>query len=570
MKELKVIWKYCKKVKWLLLGGVFFMIGDVQCGLLIIYLQKWILSDIFEKSRYSLLLPMLYLYVALIIVSITFGLVGPYILLKVQAILRKLMYERLLNAIYKIPTAEFLSEHIGKYVNYFSNDVLQASYIFIYLIPEIALQLSSVIATLFYLSFFSLKMLPVVFIITSIYVLLQNKFGKQLKNAKREVAEQKSKVVVCIEEGISSTREIIANNRMEWENQKIRDCYNKYFEKIKNEIKITNRSSLFTGPIEWTPRIIILVLGGAMVLQGSLSIGTMVISYQFISSLMNSASNLFSSVIGIKSRLAFLERVDNISNISAMEDGKESLNKRIDSIKFKNVLFKYPNNDEDVLKGMSFDIPIGKKVAIVGTSGGGKSTIAQLFARFYSPNKGAILINRVPLNEFTKKDWLKKIAIAFQDAYLFPDTIRNNISMGRNEISEEELIKVCKITQIYNYIQTLPNKFDTILGERGANLSGGQRQRIILARALLKNPEILLIDEGTSALDLHTEIQIMDSIDCIRNGKTTIIIAHRLSTVENADYIIVVDKGIIAESGSHSELIRNGKIYNKLIQAQRV
>lgn len=570
MSELKLIWKYCKKVKWLLLIGIFFMICDVQCGLFIIYLQKWILTDIFEKSKYSLLLPILSLYVVLIIVSIIFGLVGPYILLKVQAVLRKLMYEKLLKAIYKIPTGEFLSERIGNYVNYFSNDVNQSSYIFVYLIPEIALQLSSVAATLFYLSSFSTKILPLAPAVAFIYAFLQNKFGKQLKNSKREVAKQKSKVVVCIEEGISSTREIAVNNGMEWENERINSCYNRYFEKIKNEIKITNRSNIFTAPVEWIPRIIVLVLGGEMVIQGSLSIGTMVVSYQLISGLMTSASKLFSSVIAIKSRLAFLERIDNVTNINDIEDGEKSINGKIGSIKFQNVFFKYPNSDKYVLKGITFNIPIGKKVAIVGTSGGGKSTIAQLIARFYCLNEGTILVNGTPLNEFKRKGWLNKMAIAFQDAYLFPDTIRNNIYMGRNEISDDELIKVCKSVQIYDYIETLPNKFDTVLGERGTTLSGGQRQRIILARALLENPELLIIDEGTSALDLHTERQIMAYIDGMRSGKTTIIIAHRLSTIKNADEILVVDNGIIVESGTHNELINNGKVYRKLIQAQRV
>ncbi|MFD0959751.1 ABC transporter ATP-binding protein [Paenibacillus chungangensis] len=194
------------------------------------------------------------------------------------------------------------------------------------------------------------------------------------------------------------------------------------------------------------------------------------------------------------------------------------------------------------------DLPIGRKLAVIGTSGGGKSTLSTLLVRFYEPEQGAILVNGKPLSAWKREDWLRKVALVSQEPYFFPDTIRMNLMMGNEDISEEEMIAYCQKMLIHDTVAALPDGYDTVLGERGVTLSGGQRQRLAIVRALLREPEILLLDEATSALDLETERVIQRNLDELRAGKTTIIIAHRLSTIRNADHVYEVQEGNMAEN----------------------
>ena len=221
-----------------------------------------------------------------------------------------------------------------------------------------------------------------------------------------------------------------------------------------------------------------------------------------------------------------------------------------------------------VLDELSLSVPIGKKVAIVGASGSGKSTIAKLLIRFFQPSDGTIRVNGSDLYEMREDEYDSSYNIAFQEPYFFPDTIRNNILFGRTGISDEKMIEICRLAQIHEDIMKLDLGYDAVIGERGISLSGGQKQRLSLARALATDPEILILDEATSALDLETERQIQRNMDELRQGKTTIIIAHRLSTVQNADVIYVFENGRVAEAGSHKELMKNGFVYVNLVHAQ--
>ena len=207
-------------------------------------------------------------------------------------------------------------------------------------------------------------------------------------------------------------------------------------------------------------------------------------------------------------------------------------------------------------------------MAIVGFSGSGKSTIVNLLMKLYDPTAGAIKVNGQPLNQIHQGDWMERVAAVFQEPYFFPDTIMNNLTMGRTALSESEVQRVCRLVDIDSFIADLPQGYYTEIGERGVMLSGGQRQRLALARALLREPEMVILDEATSALDQMTEKKVLDAIDSMRGKMTMIIIAHRLSTILNADEIIVFSEGRLVERGTHASLMEHGEVYKQLMNKE--
>ena len=236
-------------------------------------------------------------------------------------------------------------------------------------------------------------------------------------------------------------------------------------------------------------------------------------------------------------------------------------------IEFKNVNYSY-SEGEEVLKNVSLDIKKGEKFALVGPSGGGKTTICHLIPHFYDVKDGQILIDGKDINKITRSSLRANIGIVQQDVYLFNASIRDNILYGRPGATEEEVIEAAKRANIHNYVMSMPNGYDTVIGERGVKLSGGQKQRLSIARVFLKDPAILILDEATSALDNTTEILIQNSLDELCKGRTTIVVAHRLSTVKNADEIAVVSDGKIIEQGPHDSLIAMNGVYANLYKLQ--
>ena len=253
---------------------------------------------------------------------------------------------------------------------------------------------------------------------------------------------------------------------------------------------------------------------------------------------------------------------------SVIDSGTRNLKNFDSEITFKNISFGY-QSDRMIIKNLSFHLAKGKSLAIVGPTGAGKSTISKLLFRFYDPYSGEILINNENIKNFKQNSLRQSIGIVPQDTVLFNDTIYYNISYGNPEASHEEIINAAKIAGIHDFIESIPNKYETIVGERGLKLSGGEKQRIAIARTVLKNPSIYFFDEATSALDSTTEKEIIENLDNISKGKTTLIIAHRLSTVSNADNIIVLDNGKIIEEGNHSTLLSKKGLYAAMWNKQK-
>ena len=274
----------------------------------------------------------------------------------------------------------------------------------------------------------------------------------------------------------------------------------------------------------------------------------------------------------IQDGLTGFKRFCELMDTSSEYEPKEPLTASLDGdVCFEDVYFGYKNSEgksTEVLKGVSFTVKKGHTVALVGSSGGGKTTICHLLPRFYLRDGGKITVGGADINDVSTTTLREKIAMVAQDVFLFSGSIRDNIMYGSPNKTEAEMIIAAKRANIHEYVMTLPNGYDTEVGERGVKLSGGQKQRISIARAFLKNPPILVLDEATSALDNMTEMQIQSALSELSEGRTTIVVAHRLSTVKNADEILVVTEGVVTERGNHEELVKNGGLYADLYRYQ--
>lgn len=303
-------------------------------------------------------------------------------------------------------------------------------------------------------------------------------------------------------------------------------------------------------------------------LQGQMEIGMYLMFVMFSFTIFSSVEGVNDSSYLLGTMYAALDKLESLKKADVIDkDGKNIAVKKFD-IEFSNVSFGYDLNRE-IIHDVSFIIPQGSVTAIVGPSGSGKTTLCNLIARFYDVSDGQISIGGKDIREYTCDSLLKNISMVFQNVYLFEDTIRNNICFGKSDATEIEMIEAAKAARCHDFIMALPNGYDTVIGEGGFSLSGGEKQRISIARAILKNAPIVILDEATASIDPENEHLIQAAISALTEGKTIIAIAHRLATIQNADQIIVLDKGQIAQSGTHDELIKAEGIYKNFVEIRK-
>lgn len=370
-----------------------------------------------------------------------------------------------------------------------------------------------------------------------------------------------------LQETLSGIRVIKGYNYEEKITDKFFDKTNKYF---RSSLKFQSVIALVPSLNEIfaiTALVVVFLVGGSYVLDGKMKGEDLMLFLFALFSIMSPVSTIVHNISQFQRGIVSTKRVFDIldQNAEVVSNKKNDIrfNK---ALEFRNVSFSYDSNQ--VLKNINFKIEKGKKIALVGTSGSGKSTIVDLIVRFYDPTSGEILIDNVNIKEFDLKAYRNLFGIVSQEIILFNDTIRNNILIGNPNANEEEIKQALIISNSYNFIMKLPHGLDTIIGERGIMLSGGERQRIAIARALIRNPEILIFDEATSSLDSESEKVVQEAINSALKNKTAIIVAHRLSTIIDADEILVFDNGEIVESGNHKKLLENKSIYQKLYSLQ--
>jgi len=397
--------------------------------------------------------------------------------------------------------------------------------------------------------------------------------GNSLK--KKSIVAQKINgfILSLVEEHINGLRVIKAFTAEEATEKRFNDTTEEYRNVM---INVLHKKDLASPMSEFLGSIVIFSIvwyGGFLVLGGEsdLKPQEFFVYIGLFYQILNPAKALTTAYYNMVKGTASAERIFSIleteNPIKDIENAKE-LTKFNDSIELKNIKFKYPENSNWVINDVSFNIDKGKSVALVGQSGSGKTTLANLIPRFYDIDEGAIEIDGKNIKEVTIKSLRSLIGIVTQESILFNDSVKNNLTLGLNNITDEEIIKAAKIANAHEFISKLENGYDTNIGDGGGKLSGGQRQRLSIARAILSNPPILILDEATSALDTESERLVQEALTHLMENRTSIIIAHRLSTIQNSDSIIVMKEGEILEQGTHDELLKKEGEYHKLIQMQ--
>jgi ABC transporter fused permease/ATP-binding protein len=490
---------------------------------------------------------------------------------KALANIRRDSYRKLIT----LPIDFFANRRVGELNSRLSADLSQIQDTLTTTLAEIIRQtLSLCIGVLLLvwvspkLALMNLSILPIL-VITAIF------FGRFIRNLSRQTQDQLADSNSIVQETLLGISNVKAFVNEYYESQR-------YGKKLDSVVKLAIKGATFRGLFAsfiifciFGAIIAVIWYGAALVATGEITVGdltTYILYSMFVAGSMGSFPELYA---GIQKALGASERIIEILNEKTEDITVEEHNKDISKpitgkLTFSNIQFAYPSRpDINILKDISFTAKAGDKIAIVGPSGAGKSTIASLVLQFYKPSKGQILYDDIDSSQYLLKDIRNQVAIVPQDVLLFGGTIRENINYGRLDADPNSIIEAAKRANAHDFITGFPEGYDTIVGERGVKLSGGQRQRIAIARALLKDPSILILDEATSALDSESERLVQEALEELMKNRTSIIIAHRLSTIKNADKIVVVENGIVAEFGNHDELIATGSgLYHHLYSLQ--
>jgi len=458
---------------------------------------------------------------------------------------------------------DFFNEfRTGELISRTTNDIDRIRSIVSSIIPELTRESVTIIGLLCVvvyqspkLAFFALVVMPV-----AIYPI--SRLAKRMKKISKQSQEKTSDITSALSEIFTNIEIIKANNAQEYEHSRFVDENNKFFRLNLKSVKIEQLVSPLMETIGSIGVAAVIIIGGKDVIDGHINMGAF---FSFLTALfmlytpLKRIVNIYNKMqdaIAASERTFFL-----MDKVSQIKDGQKELNEEINLIKFKGVRLSY--GDKEVLKGINLEANKSEFIALVGSSGGGKSSLMNLLMRFYDVNGGEILINGINLKDIKIRSLRQNIGLVTQRVYIFNDTVAKNVAYGR-EFNEDAVINALKLANAYEFVSKLDNGINTILNEFGTNLSGGQRQRIAIARALYQNPQILIFDEATSALDNESEKEITKAINNLRSKKIIFVIAHRLSTVENADKIAVLSDGKIIDSGSDEELSKRNEIYAKL------
>ncbi|MHB9937322.1 ABC transporter ATP-binding protein [Clostridium sporogenes] len=535
------------------------------CDLFYPMITRQIINDIIPNGKIRLLffwaISLLIIYIMKYFLNHFIQYWGHMVGVRIQADMRK----RVFNHLQTLPFTYFDENKTGVIMSRIINDLMEISELAHHGPEDLFISIIMLIGSFIILCTINVPLTIISFIFIPILVWFSMKNRLKMEKAFMDSRVKIGDLNADLENSIAGIRVSKAFTNRDYENEKF-EIGNKRFVGAR-QMAYKSMADYFSGMYFFIDilDLIVLIAGGYFVYKNLINFGDLVAYLLFIKMFMTPIRKLISFVEQYQSGVTGFERYRQLLSVKPEKDKEEA--KALENIKgaieFKNVSFKY-DEDTHILNDLSFKVEEGKTLALVGPSGGGKTTLCNLIPRFYNIDKGDILIDDNSIYDVNISSLRKNIGIVQQDVFLFTGTIKENILYGNPEASYEEVVKAAKLANIHEFIESLPEGYNTYIGERGIKLSGGQKQRLSIARVFLKNPPILILDEATSALDNATEYLIQKSLEKLSNGRTTIVVAHRLSTIKNADEIMVLtDKGI-EEKGTHEDLLALGGIYSEL------
>lgn len=516
------------------------------------------------------LLFMVILVISMFLLKNLFG----YLAMFFITFLRNGVLKDLRNDLYKktvdLPVSYYSEKRKGDTISRITADVLEIQHSFLSLLELIVREPLTIIFAIIAMLLISVKLTVFVFIFIPISGAIISYIGKSLKSKSERVQREQGFFLSILDETLGGLKIIKGFN-----------AENIFYDKFKNSTSrlfkfantLLNRQNLASPTSEFLGIVTIAILlwyGGHMVLvEGTLKAEMFIVYMALAYQILTPAKAISKASYSVKKGNAAAERVlEILETESAIQDKPNALVKEdfTMQLKIENISFKY--EDDYVLKNFDLTVPKGHTVALVGQSGSGKSTIANLITRFYDVTEGAITIDGENIKDITQKSLRDLLGLVTQDSILFNDTVKGNLLVAKPEATDAEVIEALKIANAWEFVETLPNGINTNVGDSGNKLSGGQKQRLSIARAVLKNPPIMILDEATSALDTESERLVQDALEKMMQQRTSVVIAHRLSTIQNADTIVVLSKGEIVEQGKHEELLAKQGVYYNLVEMQ--
>lgn len=491
-----------------------------------------------------------------------------------QYVSNKILYDirgYLYGHLQRLSLRYYANTRAGEIISRVINDVEQTKNFVMIGLMNVWLDLATILIAIAIMLSMDVSLTLVALLAFPFYAMSVKYFFGRLRDLTRERSQALANVQSYLHERVQGMS-IIKSFALEKHEQKIfNDTNDKFLEKAIDHTKWNAKAFAVVNTITDVAPLLVIGYAGYQVIQGNLTLGTMVAFIAYIERLYNPLRRLVNSSTTLVQSLASMDRVfELVDEDYDVTDKKGARDLKVvdGKLEFRNVSFHYNDGGTEVLSNMNFTVKPGETVALVGMSGGGKSTIVSLIPRFYDVTEGGIYMDDHDLRDVSIHTLRDQIGLVLQDSILFSDSVKANILMGKPDATDAEVEAAAKAANAHEFIKLLPEGYDTKVGERGVKLSGGQKQRVAIARVFLKNPPMLILDEATSALDLESEALIQDSLERLASDRTTVIVAHRLSTITHADQILVVDHGVLAEKGTHDELMKQKGVYYNLFQVQ--
>ena len=493
------------------------------------------------------------------------------IMIGVAEEIKKMLQSQMIKSLIGADTQLIDQKHSGKFISNLTYDVSHITTLLSTAVLNLFKDSLTLIGLLFVMFFQNWKLSLIAIIMIPLASIAAKTLGKRMGKVVTEAQEKSGFLNAYLIELFKNHKLIKIFQKENYEGERA----DGHLEQLKNKNKKINTIFIRMSPImETLTGIMIAILifySGKLILKDEIDVSNffsflaaMMLAYQPVRSLSSLNISLNQ---GLSAAARILPIIDNKNKI-ADHEGAEDIKITNASINFYNINFKYDSSGGNILKNININISGGKMTSLVGHSGSGKSTILNLIPRFYDAQSGDILIDQQSIYKTKIKSLRNEISLVSQDTTLFDDTIKNNIGYAKNNVSDEEIITAAKFSYSHEFIEKLPNKYETIIGENGVRLSGGEKQRLSIARAMIKKSPIILLDEATSSLDAETESKIQDALKTLTKGKTTIVIAHRLSTILNSDQIYIIDSGNVVANGKHDELLKNSDLYKNFYEKQ--